>query len=357
MFINHPSFFGTMAESKELLPFEKFKREVVIKREGETDESVGCYPHERTIPDLIDMGVVNIDKPKGPTSHMVSDFVQRILGIEKAGHSGTLDPAVTGVLPIALGRGTRIVQALLPAGKEYVAVMHLHKEVPETDLRRVCDSFVGAIEQLPPIKSSVKRQLRIRNVYYLNIYEIDGQDVLFKTGTQAGTYIRKLIHDIGKKIGCGAHMAELRRTKAGPFTEDSLVTLQNLADAFHYWKENGKEEELRALIQPVENGIAHLPKIWVFDQTVSALCHGIDLKVPGISKFTTPMQKGEMVALLTLKGELIALGTAHMDAKELQKAEKGVAVATDKVFMHPEVYSSKRVRPVAAETQENLKNA
>ncbi len=331
----------------ELLPFEKFKRENIIKREGETDSSVGCTPKKRPIPQLIDMGAVNIDKPKGPTSHQVSDFVQRILGIEKAGHSGTLDPAVTGVLPIALGRGTRIVQALLPAGKEYVAVMHLHKEVPEEQLRKVCKSFVGEIEQLPPIKSSVKRQLRIRNVYYLNIYEIDGQDVLFKTGTQAGTYIRKLIHDIGKKLGCGAHMAELRRTKAGPFSEGTLVTLQDLADAFHYWKDEGKEDALRKHLQPVENGIAHLPKIWVFDQTVSALCHGIDLKVPGISKFTSPMQKGEMVALLTLKGELVALGTTKMDAKELAKAEKGVAATTDKVFMLPEVYASKRVKPAS----------
>ena len=328
----------------ELLPFEKFKREIIIKREGETDSLVGCDPHKRTIPELIDLGVVNIDKPKGPTSHQVSDFVQRILGIEKAGHSGTLDPSVTGVLPIALGRGTRVVQALLPAGKEYVAVMHLHKDTPEEQLRKICNSFVGAIEQLPPIKSSVKRQLRIRNVYYLNIYEIDGQDVLFKTGTQAGTYIRKLIHDIGKKLEIGAHMAELRRTKAGPFTEESLVTLQNLADAFHYWKEDGKEETIRTLIQPVENGIAHLPKIWVFDQTVSALCHGIDLKVPGISKFTAPMQKGEMVALLTLKGELVALGTSQMSAKELASEESGVAASTNKVFMLPEVYASKRVK-------------
>jgi H/ACA ribonucleoprotein complex subunit 4 len=332
-----------------LLPFEKFQRLIVVKREGETDPLVGCEPSQRSIPELIDLGVVNIDKPKGPTSHQVSDFVQKILHIEKAGHSGTLDPAVTGVLPIALGRGTRVVQALLPAGKEYVAIMHLHKEVPEDQLRKVCDSFVGAIEQLPPIKSSVKRQLRIRNVYYLNIHEIDGQDVLFTTGTQAGTYIRKLIHDIGKKIGCGAHMAELRRTKAGPFREDSLVTLQNLADAHHYWKEKGDESQLRRYIQPVENGIMHLPKIWVFDQAVSALCHGIDIKVPGIAKFTSPMQKGEMVALLSLKGELVALGTSQMDAKELAKAEKGVAATTDKVFMRPEVYASKRVKTANAE--------
>ena len=332
-----------------LLPFERFERKIVVRKEGETDPLVGCAPLDRPMELLLDFGIVNVDKPSGPTSHQVSDYLQKILHIEKAGHSGTLDPHVTGVLPIAIGKGTRIVQALLSSGKEYVAVMHLHKEVDEKHLRNVCGMFVGNIEQMPPIKSAVKRQLRMRSVYYLNIMEIDGQDVLFRVGCQAGTYIRKLIHDIGKKIGCGAHMAELRRTKAGPFKEDTLVTLQDLTDAYHYWKEEGDETQLRKMIQPVEHGAAHLPKIWVYDQAVSSLCHGIDLKVPGIVKFTDPMQRGEMVALLTLKGELIALGTAVMSAQDLREKEKGIAATTDKVFMDASVYASKRVIKEKAE--------
>ena len=329
---------------EEMLPFDKFLRHVVVKREGETDPSVGCSPEKRPVSQLLDFGIINVDKPRGPTSHQVSDYLQKILHIRKAGHSGTLDPGVTGALPIALGRATRIVQCLLVSGKEYVAVMHLHKPVEEAHMRHVCQLFVGKIEQLPPIKSAVKRQLRMRTVYYLDIMEIDGQDVLFKVGCQAGTYIRKLIHDIGKKLGCGAHMAELRRTQAGPFKEDTLSTLQDIADAYHYWKEEGDETRIRKIIQPIENGVAHLPKIWVFDQAVSSLCHGIDIKVPGVSMFTSPLEKGEMVALLTLKGELIALGTAQMDADDLKGKEKGVAASTDKVFMLPEAYAEKRVR-------------
>src|SRR3989338_1394353 len=116
---------------QNLLPFEKTKREILVRKDAETNYKYGCNPENRKTHEIINYGIVNIDKPKGPTSHQVSDYVQKILHIDKSGHSGTLDPAVTGVLPVALGSGTRIVQALLTAGKEYVAIMHLHKEVDE----------------------------------------------------------------------------------------------------------------------------------------------------------------------------------------------------------------------------------
>lgn len=230
------------------------------------------------------------------------------------------------------------MQALLTAGKEYVAIMHLHKEVEEEKLRETIQKhFIGKIEQLPPIKSSVKRQLRTRTVYYLDILEIDGKDVLFKVGTEAGTYIRKLIHDIGKKLGTGAHMAELRRTKAGPFDESTLFTLHELQDAYHFWKEENNERFIRKVIQLVENGVNHLPKIWVFDTTVESLCHGVDLKVPGISKVESGINQNSVVAIMTLKNELIALGTSQMNSKEML-GEKGLAVKTEKVFMKPGTY-------------------
>lgn len=321
----------------ELLPFEKFKRKIIFRKEAKTDPSLGCKPEDRLTKDIIKYGIVNIDKPKGPTSHQVSEYTQRILNLEKAGHSGTLDPAVTGVLPIALGQGTKIVQALLNAGKEYIALMHLHKKVDDEKLRKMCDSFVGKIEQIPPIKSAVKRQKRQRSVYYLNIHEIEGKDVLFKVGCEAGTYIRKLIHDIGARLG-GAHMAELRRTKAGPFDESTLTTLQDLSDAHHYWDQEHSEGELRTMIQPLERGVEHLPKVWVFDQAVSTICHGVDLKIPGVVKFHDTVEKGEIVAIMTLKEELIALGTASIPFKELMKKEKGVVVKTHKVFMHRGLY-------------------
>jgi H/ACA ribonucleoprotein complex subunit 4 len=317
-----------------LLPFEKIEREIFVRKEAETSAKYSVYPFSTL--ELLNYGIVNIDKPKGPTSHQVSAYIQKILGLKKAGHSGTLDPNVTGVLPVALGRATRIVQTLLNAGKEYVAVMHLHKEISEDEIRKVCSLFVGKIKQLPPIKSAIKRQWRFRKVYYIDIMEVDGKDVLMKIGCQAGTYIRKLIHDIGAKVG-GAHMAELRRTKAGPFNEETLVSLQDLSDAFYYYTK-GNDKYLRKLVKPIEYGVHHLAKIWVLDSTAESLCHGVNLKVPGIAKAESEIQVDDPVAVMTLKNELIAVGRSKMVSKDLIKAEKGVAVSVDKVFMEPGTY-------------------
>ncbi len=335
-FIKIPIFSLVM---ESLLPFEKIERKILIRKEADTDERHGCKPENRKTEEIINYGIVNINKPKGPTSHQVSEYVQKILHIGKSGHSGTLDPAVTGVLPIALGKATKIAQALLTAGKEYIAIMHLHKIVEEGKLREtIIKHFIGKIRQMPPLKSSVKRQLRTRTVYYLDILEIDGKDVLFRVGAEAGTYIRKLIHDIGQHLGCGAHMAELRRTKAGPFDESSLFTLHELTDAYYFWKEEDNEKFLRKVVQPVENGIKHLPKIWVFDTTVESLCHGADLKIPGISRLNSNIAKGNITAVMTLKDELVALGAAEISSKEML-GEKGIAVRTEKVFMQPGAYS------------------
>ena len=320
------------------LPFENINREIITRKESPTDPSLGQDYNKRPIEELIQYGIINIDKPKGPTSHQVSDYVQRILHIKKSGHSGTLDPGVTGVLAVALGRATRIVQTLLPAGKEYICVMHLHKEVEEKKLKKVLKEFTGTIKQLPPIKSAVKRQERERNIYYLNILDIEGKDVFFRVGCQAGTYIRKYCHDIGKKLGTGAHMAELRRTKAGCFDETNLFTLNDLADSYHYWKDEGNDKFIRKVIQPIENAVKHLPKIWINDNAVEPLCHGHNLAAPGISKLHNDINPDDLVAILTLKDELIAIGTALMTSISMSEKEKGLAVRTNKVFMKEGLY-------------------
>lgn len=317
------------------LPFEEIKREIIIKKEAETNPK---FKTDNSVESLINYGIVNIDKPSGPTSHQITDYVKKILKLEKAGHSGTLDPHVTGVLPIALGRATRIVEYLLKAGKEYIALMHLHKEVPEETIKEMFIKYTGRINQLPPIKSSVKRQLRQRTIYYIEILEIDGKDVLFRVGCEAGTYIRKLIHDIGQSLGCGAHMSELRRTRAGPFDESTLFTLQDLADSLWYYKNEGDENYIRKVIQPIENAVLHLPKIWVNDNAVEPLCHGTNLMAPGIVKFNSGINKDNTAAILTLKDELICLGRVLMDSEEISKAKKGIAVDVDKVFMLPGTY-------------------
>jgi len=227
---------------------------------------------------------------------------------------------------------------LLPAGKEYIAVMHIHEDVEENKLRDVIKNFVGKITQLPPVRSAIKRQLRERNIYYADILEIEGRDILMKVGCEAGTYIRKLCHDIGQQLGTGAHMAELRRTKAGPFDETTLATLQDLIDAYWFWKNEGNEKYLRKVVQPMENATKHLPKIWVLDTTVDSMAHGATLHIPGISKFESGIQQNDMVAVMTLKNELVCYGKSQTTSEDLKTKEKGIAVETLRVFIDPGVY-------------------
>ncbi len=321
-----------------LLPFEKIKREVLIKREAETDPKYGCNPYERKMQDILEYGVIDLNKPKGPTSHMASAYVQKILHIEKAGHGGSLDPGVTGILPVATTHATRIVQALLTAGKEYVCIMHLHKPVPQEELEKALKEFTGKIMQMPPVKSAVVRKEREREVYYLDIIEIENQDVLFRMGSQAGTYVRKLCHDVGKRLKVGAHMAELIRTKAGPFTEKDWVSLQDLEDAYAFWKDNGNEKFLRHCIRPVEFAVQHLPKIWIQDSAIDTVCHGASLNVPGVVKIDSEIDKDDIVAVMSLKDELVALGTAVMTTEQVMTENKGLCVKIDKVFMAPGTY-------------------
>jgi H/ACA ribonucleoprotein complex subunit 4 len=307
-----------------------------------TDPRYGCEPDKRTIQEHIKLGVINLDKPVGPTSHEVAAWVKRVLEISRAGHSGTLDPKVSGILPVALENATKLTQALLPAGKEYVCIMHLHGEVPEHRLTQVLREFEGEIHQRPPIRAAVKRVLRIRRIYYIELLERDGRDVLMRVGCEAGTYIRKLFFDVGEALGCGAHMAELRRTRAGPFSEDeTLVRLHDLADAYAFWREEGAEEHLRKVIMPVEAAVRHLPKIVVRDGAIDALCHGASLAAPGVLTLETGISRSDVVALMTIKGELISLARAEMTSKQILEADHGIVAKPERVVMSPGIYPRK----------------
>jgi len=313
--------------------------ELLQKAYGETDPQYGCLPDERPLEEHLSKGIINLDKPSGPTSHEIDAWVKRILKCGKTGHGGTLDPRVTGILPVGIDTATRAIQLLLEAPKEYVCLMHLHEDVGETRVVGILDEFTGKIFQTPPLRSAVKRELRVRNIYYVNILEIDGPDALFKIGCEAGTYIRKYCHDIGEALGCGGHMAELRRTRVADFKEDeTLKTLQDVNDAYHYWKEDDDEAPLRECVQPMEKAASHLKKIVVRDSAVDALCHGADLAVGGILQYSDGINKNETLAITTLKGELVAAGSSLVTAPEIERAEKGIMVDIKKVFMEPGTY-------------------
>jgi H/ACA ribonucleoprotein complex subunit 4 len=325
-------------------------RELLTKAEGTTDPMYGHKPAERPAADYIRYGVINLDKTAGPTSHEVAAWTKKIMHLTRIGHGGTLDPKVTGVLPVTLEDSTKIVQALLHSGKEYVCVMKLHGDAEETRVKNVLEEFQDLIYQRPPLRSSVKRQLRTRRAYYIDFMEMDGRNVLFKVGCEGGTYIRKLCYDIGEILGCGAHMQELRRTRAGPFVENdnSRVTLHDVAYWFAEWEEKRDDEILRKIIQPMEAALALVPKIVVRDSAVDALCHGANLTAPGILAVETGIEKDSMSAILTLKGEAVALVKALLSTEEILDLKHGTVATLQRVVMprgtYPKVWKSGNVK-------------
>ena len=312
-----------------------WKDNILIKNDSKGHH--GKNPDERSIEELINFGVVVVDKASGPTSHQVSAYVKQILEVDKTGHSGTLDPKVTGVLPNATQNATRLNEYLLNMGKEYVALMHLHKPVSEDKIRDYLNNQVGTITQMPPVKSAVKRRKRKREIYYLDIIEIKGQDVLFRVGVEAGTYIRTLCHDCGKALSIGAHMKELRRTKVAHYTEDEAYSLIDLNDAYKIYKKKGIDKYIRKILKPAESIVKNLPKVWVKDSAVWYVSHGSPLAVPGVSKLHD-FEQSAYVAIMTLKNELVAIGRASMNTKNILKERKGIAVTIDKVLMDEDYF-------------------
>jgi len=242
------------------------------------------------------------------------------------------------VLPVALASATKLIGLVMHSVKEYVALMELHRDVEPERVIETLRMFVGKIYQRPPLRSSVKRALRIREIYSIEILEIEGRHVLFKVRCQSGTYIRKLCHDVGLILGVEAHMRELRRIATAHFREEHAHTLQEISEALYAWREFKYEDLLRKVLMPAEAIVAHLPKIVIKDGAVDAIAHGAQLAVPGISRLHEGISKGDLVALFTLKGELVALGKALMSSEEIMQTSKGIAVNVTRVFMEPGVY-------------------
>lgn len=229
----------------------------------------------KPIKDILNFSMINIDKPTGPTSFSVSNFIKIKTNVSKTSHFGTLDPMVTGVLPVALGRACRLSDYFMHHDKEYVGIMHLHENISDEKLKEEVKKFIGKIIQLPPVRSRVKRAERIREVKSFEILERTGKDVLFKTDVQAGTYIRKLIHDIGENIG-GAHMLELRRTRASIFDESTLVNLYEFESTVKEFN-NGNEKPLREVLIPAEIIKEILPPYQIKKEFVKKLLTGSPL--------------------------------------------------------------------------------
>jgi len=226
--------------------------------------------------------------------------------------------------------------------KQYVCVMKVHGDFDKKKLRKIVSEFVGPIYQRPPLRSSVKRVIRVRKIYNIDILEIEGRRVLMKIGCESGTYIRKLCYDIGDVLGPGAHMEELRRTRVGHFTEKTSVTMYDILDAYKIWKEEKEEKFIRKVLLPVESAIESTPKIFIKDSAISALYHGASLAIPGIIGVETNINVGNMVALLSIRGELIGIGYALMTSNDMISKDRGLAVKPTAILVECIDYVKKK---------------
>ncbi|KAH8598300.1 pseudouridylate synthase family protein [Bisporella sp. PMI_857] len=303
----------------------------------------GCAPLSRDLKSYISSGVINLDKPSNPSSHEVVAWVKRILRVEKTGHSGTLDPKVTGCLIVCIDRATRLVKSQQGAGKEYVCVIRLHDKIPggEAQFARALETLTGALFQRPPLISAVKRQLRIRTIHESKVYEFDNERHLgvFWVSCEAGTYIRTLCVHMGLMLGVGAHMQELRRVRSGAMDEQkNMVTLHDVLDA-QWMQDNTRDESyLRKVISPLETLLTTYKRIVVKDSAVNAVCYGAKLMIPGLLRYEADIEVHEEVVLITTKGEAIALAIAQMSTVELATCDHGTVAKVKRCIMERDLY-------------------
>ncbi|MEF8787162.1 MAG: RNA-guided pseudouridylation complex pseudouridine synthase subunit Cbf5 [Haloarculaceae archaeon] len=302
-------------------------------------------PAERSPAALLSFGVVNLDKPPGPSAHQVAGWVRDMVddrlataGVDdrlgRVAHGGTLDPKVTGCLPILLGDAARCARVFDDSIKEYVTVLELHGQ-PPADFDAVLSEFVGPLYQKPPRKSAVRRDLRVREIHDLAVLERDGRQVLLRVRCESGTYIRKLCHDIGLALGTGAHMGALRRTATGTFDDSTLVTMEDLADALAFWTEDGDTSSLREVVDPAERALVELPRVTIAPSAAREVAEGAQVYAPGVID-AAPAEtggavptEGELVVCETPNSAAVCLGTLVADPD----AASGLVVRLERVLV------------------------
>ena len=304
---------------------------------------LGMSPLKRSLQEYLRYGVINLDKPANPSSHEVVAWIKRILRVEKTGHSGTLDPKVTGCLIVCIDRATRLVKAQQSAGKEYVSIVRFHSEVQEgaTAVAKSLETLTGALFQRPPLISAVKRQLRIRTIYETKLLEYDDSRHLgvFWVSCEAGTYIRTLCVHLGLLVGTGGHMQELRRVRSGIMSENTnLCSMHDLLDAQYLYDNTKDESYLRRVIMPLEVLLTNYKRVVVKDSAVNAICYGAKFMIPGLLRFADGIEVNDEVVMITTKGEAIAIGIAQMTTSVMATVDHGVVAKIKRVIMERDTY-------------------
>lgn len=340
-----PSLVEVKLESKDWpLLFKNFDK-MLTRTKHFTPLTSGSTPLHRSLSEYIKSGCINLDKPCNPSSHEVVAWIKRILRVEKTGHSGTLDPKVSGCLIVCIDRATRLAKSQQSAGKEYVAVFKLHS-APESILKvkQSLEKLHGALFQRPPLISAVKRQLRVRTVYENELLDYNKETNMgvFRVSCEAGSYIRTMCVHLGLYVGTGANMQELRRIRSGVQSEkDTMVTMHDILDAQWLYDNHGDESYLRRVIKPLEVLLMNHKRVILKDSAVNAICYGAKIMLPGVIMYDQGIELNQEIVIVTTKGEAVALAIALMTSPTMAACDHGVAAKIKRVIMERDSYPRK----------------
>jgi H/ACA ribonucleoprotein complex subunit 4 len=310
----------------------------VLDEAPTTDTAFGTNPDERTLEQRLASGFILIDKPAGPTSHQLAAWARDLLGLERLGHGGTLDPFATGVLPLMAGRCMKITNKILKHNKTYIAVFRFKERPDEQVLRETMASMTGRIYNVPPEISAVKVQVRTRTIHAFELLDVDEQDVVARITCEAGTYIRTMARDMGLMLNTPVTLKELRRESSGMFDLKDCITMDQLADAVWLWKECGQEEALSAVVHPIEKLLVDVPRCQVKDSAVAALAYGAPLLRPGIVSIPQNLKKGTELMVASMKGEAVGFVRLKVDSNEIATLDAGEVARPSMVLIDTEVY-------------------
>uniref|UniRef100_A0A0C9RXQ3 Nop60B_0 protein n=1 Tax=Fopius arisanus TaxID=64838 RepID=A0A0C9RXQ3_9HYME len=326
------------------LLFKNFDK-LLTRTKHFTPLTCGSTPLHRPIAEYVKSGCINLDKPSNPSSHEVVAWIKRILRVEKTGHSGTLDPKVSGCLIVCIDKATRLAKSQQSAGKEYIAVFKLHEAVEDTKkINQALERLRGALFQRPPLISAVKRQLRVRTVYdsWFLDYDNERNMGIFKVKCEAGSYVRTICVHLGLFLGTGCQMQELRRNRSGvQDEEDNMVTMHDIMDAQWLYDNHGDESYLRRVIKPLEALLVNHKRIIVKDSAVNAICYGAKIMLPGVLMYDDGIELNKEIVIVTTKGEAVALAIAMMTSPTMAACDHGVCAKIKRVIMERDAYPRK----------------
>lgn len=310
----------------------------VLDSKPTTDDAFGTVPDERTLEQRLASGFILVDKPAGPTSHQLAAWARDLLGLDRLGHGGTLDPFATGVLPLMAGRCMKITNKILKHKKTYIAVFRFRTMPDEADLKTTIASLTGRIYNVPPEVSAVKVQVRTRTIHAFELLDVEGNDAVARISCDAGTYIRTMARDMGLLLNTPVTLKELRRETSGMFDLNDCVTMDQLADAVWLWKECGQEDALKAIVHPIEKLLVDVPRCQVKDSAVAALAYGAPLLLPGLISIPKGLKKGTELMVSSLKEEAVGFVKLKADSNDIIAMESGEIARPSMVLMDTDVY-------------------